>query len=1325
MNNSMSKQTLKIFQKRLVDLSARNKSLFLHKAYKGQYLDLSEANYILEGSSLDLMEKLIASDKNIALSKVLDSRGASGNEVSRKLRQISRREKYIYEESGQKNLYVGYPFVEGKLLDGTMLRAPLILFPIDLSEVSGEWIMKQRTDVPASFNTTLLMAFAHFNQIKLDEEYWEKSLEEPPKELTAFLTHLYKVLEDSPLDLNFNAESFAGRLTPFPDKGRKEVETQYGSGILKQYPQAVLGIFPQNGSHLASDYDAMEERSMELESVMPDSEAGNESMKATIEGLSAKEEELKSIFPLDAWQENAIRAVKAGGSIVVQGPPGSGKSQLICNLISDAVSKGKNVLVVCQKRVALDVVASRLMEKGLEKFAALVHDHQNDRSKLYRQIDEQIAQVENYRLENSALDSIFLERDFLRLSRDIDRISEEIDEFRDALFNDGECGISPKELYLTSDLNAPTLDFTKVYRELNLEGQQVFRRKLKNHLQYATTFLQPNYPLRNRISYARFGIGEFKQLKQLLTQVPDVFHATVRRIKAVISMEVTLEECQWIQDKREAFEDLKDLLVDSAIYQIFQSAIQFQATNTSSMENSKKLVMGLFGDSDGVEATLPSSDLILWRERVETAISQSENWYKKLIWKHLSADRKVLDTLLIANGLDGSIDSLKKLAKRMDNRLNLEHQLTKLKGFPWLLERPKDLDADAYARWFDQHLQALKAKEVFVGLRNAVKYVNAEKDSYLEFKRKLEMLQEEATSLTRQKHEWLRYLSPKQITNITNDPNWGEKLSAALEKDFDGLCAFDQMQEDLSTHEAEAIRILLTDSKDFDYDRLLDLFTNSVRIAWLEHLEAKHPVLRLVSSGRLDQLESELRQSIEARQEISHEIVKMKVKERVYGDLEFNRLKNMVTYRDLKHQVNKKRQVFPLRKLVSEFKHELFDLIPCWLASPETVSTIFPLEREFDLVIFDEASQCFAEKGLPSMARGRQVVVCGDSKQLAPLELFRPQWEENIEGELALEVQSLLDLASRYLPQHMLKGHYRSKSPELIDFSNEWFYKGELRMLPDLSATVSTTPAIEYHQVSGTWAHQTNEPEARAVANQVQLLLESGRQNMGVITFNQPQQELIMDYLDQSGVTLPDTFFVKNIENVQGDERDIILFSIGYAPDQTGKVKAHFGLLNQENGENRLNVAITRARYKIIIISSILPHQLKVEDTKSQGPKLLKKYLEYAHNVSKGQYQPSQPPAKKHAISWYLKKKIQESISQYGLRHDLPFADLAKAESQKGWLIMTDDDLYYQAMTAKNAHAYIPTHLESKGWRFKRMYSREYWRDPKEFMHGLEKFLHN
>ncbi|MBC7920591.1 MAG: DNA helicase I, partial [Ferruginibacter sp.] len=271
-----------------------------------------------------------------------------------------------------------------------------------------------------------------------------------------------------------------------------------------------------------------------------------------------------------------------------------------------------------------------------------------------------------------------------------------------------------------------------------------------------------------------------------------------------------------------------------------------------------------------------------------------------------------------------------------------------------------------------------------------------------------------------------------------------------------------------------------------------------------------------------------------------------------------------------------------------------------------------------------------------------------------------------------------------------------------------------LQMLPDFREINKREPAIRYVKVEGVWENNANPPEAEAVVNLVEeLLRDQPGKSIGIVTFNFKQQTLIQDLLEgkafEKGFLLPESLFVKNIENVQGDERDVIIFSVGYAPDAGGRLAMQFGSLNAQHGENRLNVAITRARDRVYVVSSILPTQLHPEDTRHEGPKMLKKYLEYAWQVSQGQYKPQPKPTKQYRTDWLLKDKLSLANPQF--RRELPFADLTiKDDEVYQALLLTDDDLYHQSLSSKEAHAYVPFALQAKNWQFKRMYSREYWK---------------
>ena len=303
----------------------------------------------------------------------------------------------------------------------------------------------------------------------------------------------------------------------------------------------------------------------------------------------------------------------------------------------------------------------------------------------------------------------------------------------------------------------------------------------------------------------------------------------------------------------------------------------------------------------------------------------------------------------------------------------------------------------------------------------------------------------------------------------------------------------------------------------------------------------------------------------------------------------------------------------------------------------------------------------------------------------------------------------------------MLQGHYRSKYLELIDFSNRHFYKNKLQLLPYAEDIDTHLPPINYvYLKEGLWENSHNLIEARKVVEIVSQLIKEGEKSIGVVTFNYKQQNLIEDLLDEFvqdyEVTLPKELFVKNIENVQGDERNHIIFSIGYAKNTKGRLIMNFGTLNQENGEKRLNVAITRAKSAITIISSILPNELDVEGAKHLGPKLFKEYLTFGLDVSNGKFSFEKyilKPKGKQLLKTLIKEKLENELTV----SETPFADVRIDKS----LFLTDDGTYFNAISCKEAHITQPLLLEDRGWKAKRVYSRNYWLNKEKFYATLKR----
>lgn len=1333
-------EILSYYLKRLTNLSSSNRSLLLLRLISDQTIDLHDFDFILNKPSFSLIEDLLSQKKDIPLAAISDPRMEANNILSGKLKKMQRIEKFIYDERGAKDLYVGWPFVRGKLQGGTNVRCPLIFFPIELKQKNDQWVIQLREEVNITFNKTFLLAYAYYHGVKIHDDLLEKVFEIYDADSRVFRTELYQIFKESTVNLNFNQDNFIDKLQSFKNFKKSDFEDEQKEGEIKLFPEAVIGIFPQSGSYLVPDYSFMlgeEEKVQDIEEFFlsrnPDkSDDDLDLYRQKYRFIDKiKEEETFTVFPMDAYQENALKAIKKGNSLVVQGPPGTGKSQLISNLIVDFIARGKKVLVVCQKRAALDVIYQKLQSIDMDAFSALVHDFKNDRKKIFEQIQSQIERIDEYEARNNGLDAVQIQREFLQASRRIDQIVEEREEYRQAFFDESECGISAKELYLNSNHTQPAINMKQVYRYFLQNEIKQFIQKVVHYQSYVDDFSKEKFIWNDRLNFKNFTLTDKKAMIDLLGDIPAIIEQASRQSKEIVSASMSLQEFEEVVDHKDRLTQVEELLNPTVFsYLLHINEHNDENTNLLWLSNIQRIINDCFKEG-GIETSLSVNNLGMLQNVLQLRRQSRKRIFQWIKWNLFSKEKFFLKKVAVANNVETDKRGIEQLESLLDNRLNFEHNLTKLKNQEWLKDKPDTMDQAALNEWFEEQKSAIKVRELLFSFTNFKEFSFFTDSSLKTFREKLSAIILLSEKVMTEKLQWKKYFTGTQI-DLLEQKGYNENYIKAFQKYFDELVDFDKMYEDMEDHEKQALKLLAEGEVVIHQDNVVEVFVNSIYLSWLDHIETKYPILRDVSTRKFDKQTEELQNAINEKWKLSREILTLKVRERTFSQLEYNRLNNRVSYRDLSHQVTKKRQIWPVRKLIQEFSDELFDLVPCWLASPESVSAIFPMQEMFDLVVFDEASQCFVEKGIPAMYRGAQVVIAGDDKQLSPNDLYKVRWEEDEPEHVDLEIDSLLDLANKYLMNVHLSGHYRSKSLDLIAFSNKHFYNNRLRLLPDFNYINTADPGIDYIKVDGFWENQKNEVEALNVVDIIKAYLKDEPQKeIGVVTFNAPQQGLILDILEdqisEGLITLPDKFFVKNIENVQGDEKDIIIFSTGYAPDTKGKMMMQFGSINAIKGENRLNVAITRAREKVIIVSSIYPDQLKVEDAKNTGPKLLKAYLQYALEVSKREFKPEPRPTEQFGNSWFLKKKLSEDLKateKVEIKEELPFADLSLVAGKKyKGLLLTDDNLFYDNPSVKDIYAYTPFMLQKMNWPYMQVQSRNYWNNQREMLDKIAQFI--
>ena len=443
----------------------------------------------------------------------------------------------------------------------------------------------------------------------------------------------------------------------------------------------------------------------------------------------------------------------------------------------------------------------------------------------------------------------------------------------------------------------------------------------------------------------------------------------------------------------------------------------------------------------------------------------------------------------------------------------------------------------------------------------------------------------------------------------------------------------------------------------------------------------------------------------------------------------------------LRRQLGLVRPSMPIRQLLASLPETFGRLAPCVLMSPLSVAQYLPADQAtFDVVIFDEASQITTWDAIGAIARGRQTIIVGDPKQLPPTNFFgRADDDDEDLPEVERDMPSILDeVSAAGVPHRNLNWHYRSRDEALIAFSNHFYYDGSLVTFP---APSTGSDAIKFHRVNGTYARgrgRVNEEEAKAIAEFVKGRLktwlavpEDERRTLGVITFNAEQQSLILDLLDEirRGDSELEWFFadereepviVKNLENIQGDERDVMLFSVTFGPDLAGKLTMNFGAINGTGGEKRLNVAITRARRELHVFSSIRAEEIDLDRTRAIGVRDLKAFLDYAErgpialpSRDEGSLGPAESPFEE-AVADALRAKgweVRTQIGVSGFRVDLGVVHPDYAGNYLAG-IECDGARYHSSATARDRDKVRQAVLEDLGWTILRVWSTDWFRNP-------------
>ncbi|MFT3837935.1 MAG: DUF4011 domain-containing protein [Myxococcaceae bacterium] len=514
-----------------------------------------------------------------------------------------------------------------------------------------------------------------------------------------------------------------------------------------------------------------------------------------------------------------------------------------------------------------------------------------------------------------------------------------------------------------------------------------------------------------------------------------------------------------------------------------------------------------------------------------------------------------------------------------------------------------------------------------------------------------------------------------------------------------------------------------------------------------DHALAERPALHRFQTSNHERIRAEFAATDRSALEtVQSRIARQLLAQPITGGVRTGLVKDRTELGLIEHELQKQRGHVPIRRLIARAGKALQQLMPCFMMGPQSVAQYLPTDSvSFDLVIMDEASQMRPEDALGTLARGRQAIVVGDPKQLPPTSFFEAQGDDEEEvsvnqeskptGKTGFEdAESILQAASGAFPNKcMLTWHYRSRHHSLIEYCNHRFYDGRLVVFPSPEETTEQQGVV-FERVSGATyvaGSRVNEVEARLVAKAVaEHARRTPERSLVVVTLNGTQRELIERLIADAAKEDPllarfiepsedrhEPFTVKNLENVQGDERDDVFISLTFGPDSAGRLVQNFGPINQENGDRRLNVLFTRARRALRVFCSFDPGELRVTDSSSAGLRVLSEYLRHAAKIGPAvdivQTAKGPDSAFELAVADALRGRGLDVQLQVGVAGY--FIDLGIRDPERPGVfalgVECDGDRYHRAKSARDRDRLRDAVLTGLGWKLHRVWATDWYRN--------------
>ncbi len=1098
----------------------------------------------------------------------------------RALKNIRKKAITAIEERGVNIAYMAFGFIrwtEGEDVSVSM-RAPLLLLPISIENESAiDPFHIKITDSEMIVNPTFLFKLKNEYGVELPE-YDEEGVEE----------YLEKIEEKlSKLKWSVERECKIATFSFLKINMHKDLKDNAPKILQNPEVQALLG---EGGTPVA-------------------------------DGEMPLPQDLFTVVDADSSQTEAIRMAHSGKSFVLQGPPGTGKSQTITNVIAESLADGKKVLFVSEKLAALNVVYDKLKKAGLDEFCLQLHSHKANKKEVIDELCHTLKAQKSGVSQRAQKET----ESKLRLQKELDEYTRELHALRPTVNK------SLYEIYeeLSALRNAPETSF--VINNVTDKGEEHIERAEEALLRYQeyTAFIGSDYRANAWYGYenADASYQERAETEGQLGQVLSFLNA-IQGVNRTLNAKHGLKATSLQQVY--ALRDFLRLATESAfLTPVLLKPATLQKV-ISAVENMRALAKEILEKKGRIDGLFDGDVYLLDGAAYHKALTKRFNGFFSRIFS--GEYRKIREEMRFCKKDGKRITYAQAVAA---THLLMAYQRAQ-KEFSVLEERTAEKLGDGY-QGVNTDFAALaieleRLKSIHQSELNLSKLSSYSKSDFQERKGDLIAAYGEISAAFAKGEGAETALAAKfrkEKYDVRNAPLDAitEKYRACMEN-ADKLsywCEFLQLQKTLAQLEVKTF-VDYAILKKLPAKQIAGGYKKAFYAQWVDALLHENPTLNSFSRIPHDQAVKGFKE----KDVLGFEINKARIKAKLSAERpNVDMVAQGSAVALLLREGEKKRKKKGIRLLLEEIGDLVQTLKPCFLMSPLSVSTYLSADMTFDVVVFDEASQIFPQDAVGAIYRGKQLIVVGDSKQMPPSNFFNSMAlsEEEEEVEDVTDYESILDLCAAAFPQKRLKWHYRSRFEPLIAFSNKNFYDNDLITFPSPGKD-GEGMGVDYYYVDGVFDRKTktNQREAEKIVELVFRHIEKyPERSLGVVAFSISQQNLIEKLIAKKRKQnpekeaffkgdRPEPFFVKNLETVQGDERDTMIFSIAYAKDEEGRLLLNFGPLNREGGERRLNVAVTRAKCNVQVVSSMHGTDIDVNKAKSVGARLLREYLLYAEN---------------------------------------------------------------------------------------------------------------